>query len=330
MIHHKIIAQTAFTAPIILDPALDRLPEDYCASIKANSAIVLQEVTLLLQGEFHDLTTEPCLFLTTGSDGRFEKSNFSKVDLLFYYKGDTMDPARITEITQRIFRLLEKRPDLLSKSIEIKNLSTSDVFVCENETGKKPFFPTRCFDAFLLYGNQQEFDAYKDQVTTLTKAKITDFKDSTLRIAKEIVKKGYQKFKENTLHHFNIETGQLFYTLHEGLTARSTKHGHLRSVQYMVAIIIFNALLDKTITLDEYKDLPRTTEDRLLFLQKKSILKLNDAETQKLIKAYRYALSLYHLSEQVAKRNHEDTLQVTAKELKECTSIILNFLDTHK
>ena len=329
MIHHKVLAQPSFTAPIKLDPSIARPPSDYSKSIIANSKIILNEVQLELKKRFSDvLPTDPCFFVTTGSDGRFEKSNYSKVDLLFYFDGQKMDATRIQELTQRIHTFCVERPDLLSKQSEIKDMGRQRPLYFKTDDGRELFFPTRCLDATFLFGNNDQFTHYKHKIADITAEEAAQFQNTRLRHAKEVVEKGIQKVHGSTLCHFDLTKGELYYSASDvgNLTVRSTKHGHLRGVQYKVSVIIFNALLDKTLTLEDYDQLPNTTVDRILFLQKKSILHLDDTQVTKLIDAYHYAIQLYHLSEMQAIQHCQSTLKVNSLEFQNHTQTIKNFL----
>jgi hypothetical protein len=162
----------------------------------------------------------------------------------------------------------------------------------------------------------------------MTEAHKEQFKNNRLRHAREVVAKGIQKVGGEQITHFDVEKGEVYYgnSIVGNMTVRSSKHGHLRSVQYMVAVLIFDAIVNQKLTVDEYEALPCTTTDRLLFLKEKGILLLEKPFIDKLIEAYEFAVHTYHLSEKKAIDSKEFTITVDQAVFKRHTETINQFL----
>lgn len=329
MVIYKLVAMSdAFFAPHSLFP-VDREPNDYYDSVVANSKIVLSKAKSLLRGCLAEFSSENFFVSTTGSDGREEKSNYSKVELMLFYTQKLSTENQML-IQDKLRALCVEYPSLFSADIEVRNLSVDDPLKFASSSREEVFFPTRCLDAVLLCGNSTVFDDYKKSLLSLNSKKIAEFKSRRFDIPKNILlHKGIQVIHGEEIQHFDLDSGVVFYSKSniENRTTRGTKHGHLRAVQYKVGLIIFKAIRDKKVTEESLFELPSGgIVSRLHYLFDNNLLSITKDQLSKLIDSYKYCLHLYHLSEHFSKTFGLDSISVDPLKFQQHSNVICDFI----
>ncbi len=251
---------------------------------------------------------------TTGSDGRFEKSTFfSPIELILIQERENQELQNVLE------DLIVEYSDFFYHKLEIKNLNKDDMVYYSGD--RKKTYPTRIIDALQITGSKDLFLSYKSSlINELSgrdgKHKMKSFSDKR-REPKRILNSEYS-YEER---HFDKDGGRLFF---DNIRVKSTKYGHLRSVQYKIGLEIC-----KKIRRDEstsvIRELPKLTTERLNYFFYSKMSTLSMWETEDIIHAYDIALYWYHLSEKMFRIKNQKSINVEKKSIKKITHIISNF-----
>ena len=307
-----------------------RDPKNYMSAIRIYNEVLHQYASNELNKKltFDDsFVNEDLCIVTTGSDGRLEKSALSPIELVILKSPTyTSEEELDTKVRQS---LLGIRSDIYDSAVEEKDLS-QDFLIKYSPNGK--VFPTRALDSKFLYGNYHLYSRYRS--SPLRELKGSDGK------------KFFDKFKDRVRSHrsnlrdnmkgtdqnpqFNLETGELFY-LGNGRdinsTKRATKFGHLRTMQYRLARDLCKYFREVE-SPDMGKLLhgfPSSTLDRLNYLYYAGVLDLSSNELDDISNAYTLSLYWYHLAEENFRFHGQETTTVDPGELREVSRIALKF-----
>ncbi len=244
--------------------------------------------------------------LTTGSDGRAEKSSYSKVDLIVAYRLKTATSVEMLDYIQRFKNALEGQRLLFSLVVRPVDISSDSVMCVENNTSAS--FPTRVIDAKPLFGSQDVFNMFKlskflEELQARKAAdKLKNFSQKKKEALDIVLSGGQQTFKRRTLEHFRVDREQvtIFYNSGDDGTPKLSgpKFGFLRTVQYGVALAVCKALKGHSLSEDQYRNMPANIVARLDYLNACGKLSLTNDEVAQLKKAYQFFIFLYHLSEE--------------------------------
>jgi hypothetical protein len=108
------------------------------------------------------------------------------------------------------------------------------------------------------------------------------------KFQKDFIRPAFQAMEKRT--YTNPETGAVQY---ENKRGRGIKHDLLRSVQYPVAKVIFKAIQNKTLSVEQTADIPQTVLKRIKWLQENSLIPLSQDEVSELSSAYTQASIWY-------------------------------------
>ncbi len=260
--------------------------------------------------------------VTTGSDGRLEKSPLSKVELILLHDGEN-NPEKIIE---KIPHYLNLNTDIFDQKLEIKNVFQDLSCLYANIPDR--VFPTRALDSKLILGNPSIKDIYLKNIILELRdgekgSKRLERFDSKRRSHKNI----FLNCGDKDSKYFNLEDGILFY---DGQRVKSTKYSHLRSVQYKLASDLFKTLRrveGKKLDSDFLLDFPINTLDRISYLAiDKNLTKISPNHWSDISNAYINSLYWYHLSEENFMKNADIETSVNTSEFKEAYNIIKSFV----
>lgn len=299
----------------------ERSPNTYLSALRAYNKALHLETKKLIKSQLpilSDSNGRYCLY-TTGSDGRFEKSPVSKVELILLHEGGD----EVEEISKEVKDIILKN-NLFSPDVS-ENKDLRDCSASYYENKKEAVFPTRTLDAKLIAGNPQLIRGLKDKLIGELREEegkriIRKFDDNR-RYARKVTENGFGNIKGISQNHFDLESGILFYQK-DGV--RGTKHGHLRSVQYRLASDIFKSIRGRKIGYDLIEEFPESTVERFNYLFFNEVSNFTSSEIDGISSAYKMALYWYHLAEENFNKGNSET-QVNPQELKEVTTEILKF-----
>lgn len=295
--------------------------ENYLEAVKVYNILNQNQAKEKLSNYFPEINKKNSKYsiITTGSDGRLEKSNLSKIEIILVYK-DIL-PNELNK--KKLENFCKENQDMFQNIIEVKNLNTDFVSFFNQEP--KKVYPSRGLDAKLLIGNENIFKNYKnkmyEELLGPEGKKIIKKFDEKKKWYRSVTKN--QGEKNKGLVYFDIEKGELYY---DNNRVKSTKYSHLRTIQYKIASDIFKALRRDIISIDFIKELPEQTIERLNFFKIiPNISNIGSIELDDLISTYKKVLYWYHLSEENYHKNNKNITYVDKNELKKATEITLKF-----
>jgi hypothetical protein len=256
--------------------------------------------------------------VTTGSDGRNEKSPLSPIELILLHEGADNVDLMVSKV-----KGLVKNGSLFDSSLEVKDLRKDSISIYGHEKDK--IFPTRALDSLHLVGNPFLHENYK--LGLVDELREDDGKRKLKRFSEK--KRFHRQVTENKKPEksFNLETGNLFY---DGDRIKSTKYAHLRAVQYTLAYDILKEVRNGNFSRDLLKTFNTRTTNRLNNLYYRGLTTLSATEVDDISTAYNNCLYWYHLSEEKYLKNCEEETNVDIGELKETTDIVLAFANRGK
>ncbi len=289
----------------------------YVDGIKQHNSLLRKNVSDYLDKEFAYLSEDDNLsIVTTGSDGRCEKSLLSPVELILLNSGS----KNLERASSDLERVIYERSDIFEPCVEIKDLDNqkSSIFYNTNQ-----LFPTRALDSVKLIGSDELALRYKLKVVEeftgedgknyLNKVK------NRKRDPRKILESSFSKHGLN----FDLDNGELFY---DGHCIKSTKYGHLRTVQYKMAADVCSAIRSKVIDIDNLdSNITGNISDRLYNLYYQDLIDMSATEVSDVTDAYLTSVYWYHLSEEMYIKNNEGSINVDIGEFKEVTSILRDF-----
>lgn len=309
-------------APKDLLPS-ERTPIAYTDAIRAYNRRIRNIAIEQLLEKFPELHQPHGKYaiVTTGSDGREEKSNFSPMELILVYSGEV---GNIPQIIEKL-----KEMAMLSFIDErfVEDINLQKDKVTEFQRDYRKVFPTRPLDSMFLVGNQTLANDYKNRIISevkdekFGKRRVERF-DEQRRRSRKVLELGEQNYKGEIMTHFNEETGILFY---DGRNVKGTKYGHLRATQYKIASDLFKAIRADKVGIDLLEEFPPSTVERLNFLTYGGETTLSESEVSDVTHAYLLSLYYYHLSEEYHLRRKINEMEVDVGEFKEITKILRAF-----
>lgn len=259
--------------------------------------------------------------VTTGSDGRYEKSCLSLIEIILLHNGS----QNVESIEKQLSRTCANE-DILDSCSEVKNVQCDSV--CYFQNFEDRVFPTRALDSLFLMGN---YSLYKDYRLKFFNELSSEGKDSKRKIRKFDDKRRFFRKIINTgkdsrlsVPSFDLDSGKLYF---DGNMIKSTKYAHLRGIQYKLASDIFKYIFKQKMSIDVFENLPRGTIGKLEYVH--SIPKMGNLgmyELDDLISTYKTALHFYHLSEENFMKGRDIT-KVDKKLLQEVTEISSKFVN---
>lgn len=256
--------------------------------------------------------------VTTGSDGRYEKSPLSRIELILLHQG----ADNIEEIKTKL-KIVGIENGLFNNISETKDLRNEPSIQYSSYTDR--IFPTRPLDSLILTGNDTIARRYKDKIIEDLEGKegkrrLSKF-DSQRRYHRKLLEEG----RKGEEIHFDTDNGLIFYN---GNRIRSTKFTHLRATQFKIAADLCKTLRNsenKEIGYEFLEEFPGPTLERLNFLLHSGVSSLSYQEIDDISSAYSNSLYWYHLSEEKYKLNSEESISVDIGEFKETTQILTRF-----
>lgn len=233
---------------------------------------------------------------TTGSDGRFEKSNpLSPIELITITANTTSLPAEVLFTLEKIAQLAQEEDSPFLNEVEPKQLQKDRAISAM--FGVRKIIPTRALDARMLAGNPLLFYQYKQQLydelksESLAKFK-REFVEDSLRTLRAELSPAPSKRPLSV----QVDSGTL---ISDGKYRRGPKSGLLRTIQYTVALLIINAVRETDLSFDEFLQIPLSVIDRIEWLKTRNLLHLNPEECLQLQNNYLEGIRWYtHLEMQ--------------------------------
>lgn len=251
----------------------------------------------------------------TGSDGRYEKSQeLSPVELILITSNTQTDLTPVLN--------LQNTPGF-DKTFESKEIGRDNpLYFLGN---RNIVYPSRVFDAELLVGNEDLYEAYiaqtEQELNTGDGKRYLRHVGKALQRAKRDLREGNTCAKNTKYHCFDMNTGELFYDPEHYVKA--TKNGLLRSVQYKVSQEITRNLVTGKIAPGKVVDMPTNLTQRLHYFHHNNDSAINERELADIVHAYQHALYWHHLTEENFKKGNPTF--VSTRDLKEVRDIIQSF-----
>ena len=285
---------------------LDVSAHDYGCELQTFTKSVHQKVIDILHTRFPNLRDSPNMcILTTGSDGRCEKVESSKVVLVVVY--DSSNKALPDGFKAAINDLELEFLDIFERNTEYQDLADKKMLyrVYDPSLNKAPrFFPTRFLDSVYLCGSHDIQGRYgAESFSKLQHAAgktIKQFKRSELGAAIKVLETGVSRDEKIFFPGSKPDTVSVRYFLNKENHICATKYGHLRVLQYSLSHLLTGLIRQNKVSSDMMKNLPNGVVARLQFLIEKKLLsdfysydgKIYSVKTN-LIPAYEFALSIY-------------------------------------
>lgn len=298
----------------------ERNKETYLEALREYNWLSHEHAKYVLHDNFPDLRDPKSRFaiVTTGSDGRNEKSPLSPIELILLHEGaDNVEKVieKLSEIT--------KKEEIFDCEIEIKDLRHDLVSIYGND--EQRVFPTRSLDSLHLIGNEFLHENYR--LGVVDELKGTQGKKRLKRFSNQ--KRYHRQILQNKRKDtsFELNTGILTY---DGNRKKSTKYTHLRPVQYTIGFDILKAIKNGQLNRNFIQNFSTRTTNRLNNLYYRNMLDMSATELDDVTAAYNSSLYWYHLSEEKFLHQGEKELAVDSGELKEVSQIILDFATRKK
>ncbi len=267
---------------------------------------------------------ESVAIVTTGSDGRFEKTGIASPMELIVITNDAS--AKSEQIASQIRSIFKENLDkkLFYHKFEWKSITGKQTTgLVSDFVGEKAIktIPTRPLDAQFLYGNKALYTQYrKTLVDELLNrdCKLVDFHKKTVKFSLKTLSQDLldqeplqdkslsEKLFNNHGRFMDIKQGLLNFN---GEDCKGPKYGPMHSIQYSVAHAILKPLYtadEKALNQSKAKKfdrqayanemlntLPPETAGRIDWLQKKDIIKLTPQESVSLQTCYKTLLLWY-------------------------------------
>ncbi len=312
----------------------------YADQVLGFHAIVLSEVQRFLSRFFSDhypdldIEKSGIAFATTGSDGRKEKSPNSKVELQVVFSSSQGAVVDMAALKSKLETAINTRKDLFVPGIDLIDLAKDNVLLYQNKHNL--VFPTRVFDSVFIGGSKSVFLDFKkasvDKMQWLFQKKhIKPFNEQFGMACQVLKSEGVQNYRGSDVIHYKMdESGvHLFYSP-EGVRQGSAKYGHLRSVQYFVALKMCT-LFSQAPSRFALESMPTNIPERLHFLRLNGVLRLGEKECDQIGAAYKAAVRFYHLSEEAYVLSGSKEVILTGKDaeiFKQSTKVIVSFVSS--
>jgi hypothetical protein len=169
---------------------------------------------------------------TTGSDGRYEKSNpLSAVELIAITPDKRQLSPELCFTIEKISQLVQEEGSPFYPEIECKQLERDRIITATFKVTK--VIPTRGLDAHLLVGNPFLFAQYKQQLyEELKNQPLAKFKKDFVNDAHKTLQGELCPTSAKRALSVEIDSGTL---ISDGKYKRGPKYGLLRTIQYTIA-----------------------------------------------------------------------------------------------
>lgn len=242
---------------------------------------------------------------TTGSDARLEKGPVSLAELTLFVR-DHGNIERVHPILRDfVFNGSDKE---YFEGVELKDLDRDKMYKFFTEYGNPNssvlVSPNRIFDARILAGDQRVLDfAGQKLVAELTGEEgqsISGAVRDRLRQHRRTTVSGLQRYKQQDVKHFDLESGISFYDPTNNL--HSFKQGPLRAVQYALVADLISGLRAGTLNPNAVLTLPQNTVDKLHAIEVEGLSALSPTASRDLADSYKFFLHLYHKAQHAYSR----------------------------
>jgi len=288
------------------------LSEGYSHFIRGFNKVLQGRIRTFLESSLSDRDGQISI-LTTGSDGRLEKGPVSEMEFIIL-REDTADAEQ--KMSKVIDKINNCPNELADKDIEIKILGKNSM---SNYRGYL-ITPMRISDSVLLAGSEEIYAKARMQflgeLFGETGKKILETMKEKKRGARKVTDSGSQRYKQQDLIHFDLDTGESYYD--PLANSRSFKEGPLRFVQYslMHDIIKYFTTQDKEKSFKMLENLPKNTEEKLRYLWVKELSSFTQGEINDLIDNYLFFLYQYHISQEAFKLKNRNIVEFDKNEVK--------------
>lgn len=244
-----------------------------------------------------------CALFATGSDGRLEKGPVSGLEFVLLRKPTSPSD----QIADLVAMLATFRPRYnIEENVEVKDVFNDVMSVYDGDFER--VYPMRVLDLAHLAGDPVLLERAKwklvrewvgpdgSKIAGKVKDKKKEYRNAFLT--------GVQRYTAtHTLRHFDLAEGVAYYSPEQRV--QGFKMGPLRYVQFVVMHDLIKYYRKLSVPLEEklIQDLPANTEDRILALEVRNLLRLSPLETSDLINSYKFFLWLYHKAQEAHRRD---------------------------
>ncbi len=263
-----------------------------------------------------------------GSDGRFEKSPASPIELCIYHAGD--ETAHIISGINNVIRKSSK--ELFLQEIDVKDTTQNGINYYRGDSARA--FPTRVTDSTAVYGAINHLNSAKQKLVDEWAGKegrhILDRVSSKTREARKIIdKNGEGTYKGTLVRHFDFETGIATYD--PSKFHLSFKAGPLRTVQYAISRALIKHARKGTMEAAQARNIvrsmPTNTAERLGFLADTGCFSISLSDAATLGEHYNYFNTLYHVSENAFLCGNTETQIADKSEAKKRAGELVTLVD---
>jgi hypothetical protein len=298
------------------------------ALIQFNAALQRRLISYL-ETELPHGQQQPYAALTTGSDGRLEKGPESLVEIIILQSRNSFEGTLQHQFSQAT-RSYAGRMVFSLEDLEVKDLSV-DTPLSYFHGSPQRVFPSRMIDSVLLYGcpelHERAMQRLAEEFIGSEGKRIVEITKDRRREYKVIMRTGVQIFKGSQIVHFGLEDGVSHYEPTQGFTG--FKYGHLRYIQFSLTEDILR-YIRSTRHGEILRDMPNSTQDRILYAQAERITPLTIGETEDLIDNYAYFLWMLHRQQEQYKARKETSLAFDTAEVKARTKAVESILGRKK